>query len=369
LPERCNSTPVVWGDRIFLTQPIEKEGRGELRCFDRSSGKLRWQSSVAFPGKATTHATNPYCSSSPTTDGERVIVSFASAGLYCYDLEGKELWHRDLGTQSHIWGNAASPVIHGNLCFFNFGPGETTFLIALDKKTGKTVWQNNEPGGNSGADDPGGKHEWVGSWTTPTFITEAGHESLIMTWPRHVVSLDPKSGSEYWTCQGLNPLVYTSPLYSDGTVVAMGGFGGITITIKTGGNGDVTATHKLWTHPKTSQRVGSGVIHEGCVYIVNDPGIAECFELKTGKRLWQERLTGPGKNIVNWSSLVLSDGNLYTINKSGDTFVLKASPKFEVISTNSLSDYTASSIVAAQGDLYIRTTGALWCISDKAGAK
>ncbi len=365
LPERGNSTPVVWGNKVFLTQPLEKENRRTLLCFDRTSGKVLWQSGVTYREKETTHGTNPQCSASPATDGERVIVSFASAGLYCYDLNGKEIWHRDLGKQAHIWGNAASPVIFGGLCILNFGPGERTFLIAVDKKTGKTVWQNDEPGGTSGEKTPDGKQAWVGSWTTPILIQENGHDSLIMSWPNRVVSLDPKSGKEFWTCGGLNPLVYTSPLHRDGVVVALGGYGGKALGVKTGGQGDVTKSLRLWHHPQTQQRIGSGVIHNGHIYILNDPGVAECFELTTGKLVWKERLTGKGKNNDSWSSMVLADGKLYALNKSADTFVLMASPQFELLATNSLGEETMSSIAPSDGDLFIRTYRSLWCISGK----
>src|SRR5256714_14923645 len=121
---------------------------------DPTECKLTWQSGTNFPEKNTTHPTNPQSSASPVTDWERVIASFASAGLFCYDFDGKELWHRDLGKQRHIWGNGASPILHGDLCILNFGPGPRTFLIAVDKKTGKTVWQVDEPSGDSGEEKP-----------------------------------------------------------------------------------------------------------------------------------------------------------------------------------------------------------------------
>ena len=123
LPEPGNSTPVVWGDRIFVTQPIAKENRRTLLCLDRASGKTLWQQGSDWTGPDPTHGTNPFCSASPVTDGKRVIVWHGSAGLFAYDLDGRELWRRDLGIQKHIWGYGSSPVIHGDLCFLNFGPG------------------------------------------------------------------------------------------------------------------------------------------------------------------------------------------------------------------------------------------------------
>lgn len=363
LPERGNSTPVVWSNRVFITQAIEKENRRTLMGFDRADGKLLWQSGVTYAEKETTHATNPQCSASPVTDGERVVASFASAGLYCYDFDGKELWHRNLGKQAHIWGNAASPILYGDLCILNFGPGERTFLIALDKKTGKTIWQINEPGGDSGETKPGEKPQWVGSWTTPIVIKVSSHDELIMSWPQRVAAYDPKTGKELWTCGGLNSLVYTSPLYADGIVVCMGGFNGSSLAVKAGGSGDVTETHRLWQHPKTKQRIGSGVIAGGHIYILDDPGVAECIELQSGKVVWGERLKGGGAKSDSWSSMVLSDDKLYVVNQSGDTFVLKASPQFESPNVNSLGETTMASLAVSDRKIFIRTHSNLWCIT------
>src|SRR6266498_2665340 len=365
LPERGNSTPIVWGQRVFVTQAIEKDGRRTLLCFDRADGKRLWQQGPTYPEKELTHETNPQSSSSPVTDGERVIAWFGSAGLFCYDKSGRELWHRDLGPQRHIWGSGSSPVLHGNLCVLNFGPGARTFLIAVDKTTGQDIWKVDEPGGDSGEKKSGqDKPQWIGSWSTPVFIQAGGREELVLSWPKRVAAFEPKSGKELWTCSGLNPLAYTSPLF-DGKkeiVVAMGGFNGMALAVKAGGSGDATESRRLWPHPKTKQRIGSGVIHDGHIYILNDPGVAECFELETGKLVWEERLKGPAPRSDNWSSMVLADGKLYAINQGGDAFVLKASPKFEVLATNSLGETTLPSRPSSDGDLFLRTHQALWCI-------
>jgi len=365
LPERGNSTPIVWGRRVFITQ-----ADGSLRtlmCFDRVNGKLLWQKGPAYAEPEPTHETNPLCSSSPVTDGQRVIAWFGSAGLHCYDFEGEELWHRDLGAQRHIWGWGSSPMLHRDLCILNFGPGVPSFLLAVNKLTGKTIWQVDEPNANAGEKKPGqDKPAWVGSWSTPVVIEAAGREELILSWPKRVVALEPMTGKELWSCAGLNPLAYASPLYDKGEniVVAMGGFMGMALAVQAGGTGDVTESRRLWHHPKTKQRIGSGVIYGGHIFILNDPGVAECFELKTGKLIWEERLKGPAAKSDNWSSLVLAGDRLYAINQGGDAFVLKASSKFEVLATNSLGESTIASIAPSDGELFIRTHKALWCIGN-----
>ena len=356
LPERGNSTPVIWGNHIFLTQA---EGlRRSLWAFDRLSGRLLWKAGVDYPEKELTHETNPYCSSSPVTDGERVIAFFGSAGVFAYDFKGKELWRRDLGKQIHIWGSGGGLTLHRDLCLVNFGPGTRTFLAALNKKTGDKVWQHDEPGGDSGEQSK----DWRGSWSTPLIFRGAGRTELIMNYPNRVAAFDPDKGTEIWTCGGLGPLSYTSPVADEGVVVAMSGYGGPALAVRAGGSGDVTESHRLWRTPKCPQRIGSAVIYQGHIYILDDPGTAECLDLKTGEKVWEEPLRGPAKGLSSWSSMVLAGPRLYVINKSGDTFVLEAAPKFKVLAVNPIGEPTLASLAPAQGHFYIRTHQNLWCI-------
>ena len=364
LPDRGNSSPIVWGGKVFVTQAIEKEGRRTLMCLDRQNGKLLWQKGVLFKEKEATHRTNPYCSASPVTDGERVVVAHASAGLVCYDMDGKELWRRELGPQKHIWGNGASPVIYKNLVILNHGPGDPTFLVALDKTNGTEVWRHDEPGGDSGEKKDDQRGKWLGSWTTPILVKANGKDQLLMSYPGRLAAFDPGVGKELWSCKGLNPLVYTSPLYDKGIAVAMGGYGGTALATRIGVTGDVTATHRLWTRPKEQQRIGSGVLHDGHIYILNATGVAQCINVMTGKVAWEERLMGKGPRGGSWSSMVLAGDKIYAINQSADTFILKASPKFELLAVNSLGETTQSSIAASNGELFIRTYKHLWCIRE-----
>jgi outer membrane protein assembly factor BamB len=147
LPEGGNSSPVVWGNRIFLTQAVDKGSRRLVMCFDRADGKVLWQRETRFQDKESTHSDNPYCSATPVTDGTRVIASHGSAGMVCYDFSGKELWRKDVGKLEHIWGNASSPILYGNLCILWCSPGPRQFLLAVDKSNGQTVWEFQEPGG------------------------------------------------------------------------------------------------------------------------------------------------------------------------------------------------------------------------------
>jgi len=368
LPDRGNSTPVIWGDKVFVTQAVEKDHTRSLMCFSRRDGKLLWQKSVTYTAKEESHKDNPHCSASPVTDGERVIVSHASAGTFCYDLDGKELWKRDLGRQEFEWGSGSSPVLHGDTCFIYHGPGKGAHLIALDKKSGETFWKYDEPEIDVGKRTDGFRGQEPGiicTYSTPVIVKAAGRDELLMSFPRYLRAFDPKTGKELWHCDGLNPLVYTSPIHSDGIAVAMGGFFGDTIAVKTGGSGDVTGTHRVWRTERAKTGIGSGVVHDGHIYIVNASGIADCIELKTGKIIWTERVKGDGPKSDTWSSMVLSGDRLYILNQSGDCVVLNASPKFELIGANSVgNEMCNASLAVSGGDLFIRTHKHLWCIAE-----
>ena len=302
LPEPGNSTPIVWGDKIFVTQNLTE--KRTLLCLDRRDGKTLWQNGPEWKQKERTHTTNPFCSASPVTDGERVIAWFGSAGLWCWDLEGKEVWHIDLGPQDHEWGYGSSPVLFGELCILNFGPGEKSFVVAVNKKTGKEAWRFNVPPPAT-MEGPGAKQNYLGSWATPVVADISGRKELLIPLPGAAFSLDPQSGKEIWRCHGLNPLAYSDMLFGN-VIGAFGGFGGYSIGVKTGGQGDVTDTHRLWRETKTGERIGSGVFHDGHFIIPNEPGTVQRIEPMTGKTVWQERLQTPSGRAATWSSIVRS---------------------------------------------------------------
>src|SRR6266566_1019412 len=170
LPEPGNSTPVVWGDRVFLTQSLDKGKRRAVLCFARADGKKLWQQDVPCTIKETTPADNPPCSSSPVTDGKAVYAAFGSAGVVAYDFQGKKLWHRDLGPLLHVFGNGSSPTLYKDLLILFHGPGEPTFMIALDKHSGKTVWKQDEFALN---------HNLFGTWSSPVVARLEGRDQLL----------------------------------------------------------------------------------------------------------------------------------------------------------------------------------------------
>lgn len=377
LPDAGNSTPAVWGDKVFVTQAGDKtlwppkgnqggpaiaRKRG-LLCFDRADGKLLWEKYIIYEEKESTHPTNPFCAASPAVDGERIVVSYGSAGMYGYDFSGKELWQHDAGKMEHIWGNASSPVLYGDLAILWCGPGENQKLLAVAKKTGEKVWEHLEPGGDA--------KKYHGSWSTPIIVKVKGQDQLILSMPNRLAGFDPKTGKELWTCAGLTSLIYTSPLCTaDGDIavgniaVGMSGFFGQALAVKLGGSADITKD-RLWHHAKNNpQRIGTGVIVGAHLYMLPESGTPHCFELKTGKEVWAKQVEKrPGTGA--WGSMVHAGGKLYITDRNGATLIFAASPKFELLASNNLGEHTDSSLAISNGDIFIRTYKHLWCIGER----
>lgn len=349
LENQGNSTPVIWGDKIFLTQAHKDGVVRSLICFARADGAKLWQQDVPYDEKERNWNPSWYCNASPAIDGERVVVSFGSAGMYCYDFEGKELWKRtDLGKWEHAFGNSASPVLYGDLVIQWCGPNEKAgrnFLLAVNKKTGETVWEHDEK---------------AGSWGTPTLIKMEGRDQLLLSTVPHLKGFDPQSGNELWVCEGLTKYAYTSPLAAGGYAVAMSGYGGAAFAVKLGGSGNITAD-RLWHHPENTQRVGSGMIIDDHVYIVEENGIPKCFDLRSGEQVWKFDKRPSGSST--WGSMVHAEGRLYVLMRDGSTVVFAAKPEYELLASNSLrGESTNSSLAISRGQIFIRTFKNLYCI-------
>lgn len=354
LADPGNSTPVVWGGKIFLTQANKGGTIRSLMCLDRKDGTLLWQKDIEYPDKERNWNDTWYANASPALDGERVYVSFGSAGMYCFDINGKELWKRtDLGKWDHAFGNASSPVLYGDLAFLWCGPNEgkgRNFLLAVNKKTGETVWEHDEK---------------VGSWSTPILVRLNDQDQLLLSVVPHLKALDPKTGKEIWRCKGLTKYVYTSPLYANGIAVSMSGYGGAAFAVKTGGSGDITED-RLWLHPDNTQRVGSGVMLGQHIYMVDEDGMPHCYEAKTGEDVWKvDPKKKPGSGPT-WGSMVHADGRLYVLMRNGDTLVFDASPNYKLLARNPLKgENTNASLAISDGEIFIRTFRHLYCIGEK----
>lgn len=367
LPEAGNSSPVVWNDTVFVTQPVRDGKERTLMAFDRTTGKLRWQRGVNYDAQDPRHKTNPHCSASAVTDGERVMASFASAGIAAYDFDGKQLWKTDLGPQRHEWGQGSSPVIHGEWLIVYHGPGESSTLHALDKRTGAKKWsvplkEVQPPERYDGF--AGQNSAEMGTFSTPLVITAGGRDEIILPVANRVRAFAPATGQELWHSDGMNPLVYSSTTFGEGTLVTFGGFFGSVIFQKPGGTGNVTSKRLAYERRMKKHTIGSPVVKDGHVYLCVTDGFAQCYELASGKMLWEERLPASGANGQTWGSAVLAGDRLYVVNQSGDTLILRAAPKFEIIATNPLGELSNSTLALSEGEIFLRTHAALYCIAE-----
>ncbi|MBO61734.1 MAG: serine/threonine protein kinase [Verrucomicrobiales bacterium] len=367
LPDRGNSSPIIWGDKVFITQATEADKRRSVMCFDKTNGTLLWQKGVVYEKAEQTHQTNPYCSGSPVTDGRVVVANYASAGVAAYDLDGEQLWHRDLGPQKHVWGNGTSPVLFGDICLVYHGPGPGSTLYGLDKLSGRTLWKRKieEKDDPKRVDGFRGRNGGInGAFTTPIVIEANGRHEVILSGANILWAFNPEDGKELWRCSGLNPLVYTSPVYDGNVVLSMGGYFGASIAVKPGGEGDITAK-RVWHDPRSKKnRLGTAVIRNGYAFFANMSGFAECVDMKTGKVVFEERLPSTANNAASWASPILVGDRVYVTNQSGDTNVFRAAPKFELLATNSVGEYSNSTLAASDGAIYLRTHESLWCIAE-----
>ena len=366
LPDRGNSSPIIWGNKVFITQATDADKRRSVMCFDKTNGTLLWQKGVKYDKPEKTHQTNPYCSGSPVTDGRVVVANYASAGVAAYDLDGEQLWHRDLGPQEHVWGNGTSPVLFGDICIVYHGPGPHSTLYGLDKLSGSTLWKRKieEKDDPKRVDGFRGRNGGIkGAFTTPIVIEANDRHELLLSGANTLWAFNPADGKELWNCSGLNPLIYTSPVYDGNVVLSMGGYFGASIAVKPGGKGDVTAK-RVWHDPRSKKnRLGTPVIRKGYAYFANMSGFAECVDMKTGNVVFEERLPSTANNAASWASPILAGDRVYVTNQSGDTNVFRAGPKFELLATNSVREYSNSTLAVSDGAIYLRTHKSLWCIA------
>lgn len=363
LPSPANGSPIVSAGRVFLTGADDDGRKRSLFCFDRTDGTQVWEQTVEFAKVMPTHQTNPYAGSTPAADGRRVVVWHSSAGLYCYDRDGNQLWSRDLGEFRHMWGYGSSPVLYRNRVILYTGPGKRIFVTALNPENGETIWETDEPQDGDGERRADGAY--AGSWSTPVIASVGGRDQIVCSLPTRVNGYDPETGKILWSCDGLSgprgDLAYSSALIADGFCVATGGFQGPSIGFHIRGSGNITPTERVWRVEKNPQNIGSGVFLNGYVYRPNaGPGTIECLEAKTGNVAWTDRAAG--ENC--WGSTVAAGDTLYVTNQKGTTVVFKANRKeFDLVAVNKLDEPSNSTPAFSDSEIFLRTFGHLYCIA------
>lgn len=366
LPDRGNSSPVVAGGRVFLTQAEDEGRKRSLLCFAAGDGALLWKRTLEYGEAEPTHKTNPHCAASPTTDGRLVFAWHGNAGLRAYDFEGEEVWSADLGSDyEHIWGpHAASPVLVGDALLVHAGPGPVVRLFALEKNSGRILWKRDLDEFAS-AD----AKQFKGSWATPLPWRRGGRDEILLGLPGFLASFDSRSGDELWRIGGLGDLCYTNAMAGGGRVLYLCGYGGPGVAARLpepGEGGDLTASHRLWADPpkgrnQNPQRIGSGQIVGDHLYLLNEPGVMQCSLVETGEILWRERL---GAN--SWSSMNRIGGVLYVNDTRGTTYLVEPDPAgLKLLAKNEIdpNQHTNASLAFAGGRIFQRTDAYLYAFS------
>jgi outer membrane protein assembly factor BamB len=360
LPGPGASSPIVFGDRIYITcytgffVPGEAGGKQEdlkrhLIALKRNDGSLIWDRPVAAKlpeeNKIRDHG---FAANTPAADEDRIYAFFGKSGVYAFDHDGNELWHREVGSRTHNWGTSASPVLYNDLVFINASV-ESKSLVALDKNTGDEKWRATD------IND---------SWNTPVIVTaSSGRKELIVATKGSVRAYDPETGKPLWTCDtDIGWYMVPSVVASDGIVYCLGGRSGVgALAVRAGGSGDVTKTHRLWTIVKGTN-VPSPIFLDGHLYWMHEKnGVAYCAKAESGAIVYEKRLERADQV---YASALLAEGRLYYLGRDGKMFVVAARPDFEQLAVNDLRDgsiFNASPAIDGSR-LLIRSDKFLYCI-------
>jgi outer membrane protein assembly factor BamB len=322
--------------------------RRHVLCLHHADGKSLWQNdSPAAQPEAPKVRDHGYASSTPFADVERLYVFFGKSGVFAFSHDGKQLWQANVGSKTHSWGSASSPVLYKDLVIINAAV-ESDALVALNKQTGGEVWR------------AGGLKE---SWNTPILVPVAGgKQELVVAIAGKLLGFDPATGGLLWSCAtGISWYMAPSLVNDKDVVYCIGGRTGGSLAVRAGGRGDVTQSHRLWTLNKGSN-VSSPVFHDGHLYFLHENlGVAHCVEAATGRLVYEERFENAGQF---YASPILADGKLYGLTRNGRMFVLAAKPQFEQLACNELGDrssFDASPAVDGRR-LLIRSDRFLYCV-------
>jgi outer membrane protein assembly factor BamB len=348
VPGSGNSSPIVWGDRIFLTTAYDGGRRLSLLSYRRSDGALLWERFAPEGRPGYAHYKNGYASATAATDGARIYVSFGSRGLFAFDYGGTLVWQRDLGPMDAYHGPAGSPLLYRDRVILYQDQSSGGFIAAFDTRTGRQLWRTSRDAN-------------VG-WGTPIAIRVADHDEIIVSGQERVQAYEPDRGGQLWGCRGNLYEVIPTPVVGYGMVFCSSGRAGPTLAIRPGGRGDVTSSHLVWKSPKGSPFVPSPILVGEHLYIVNDmASIVTSIEATTGKVVFQGRL-GTAQREGFSASPVAVDGKIFFTNDDGETFVLRAGPTFELLHVNDIGEATLASPALVDGRWYIRTNRSLFAI-------
>ena len=370
LPAYSGSTPIIWGDTIFLNMATAN-GTGDLELWavDRSKQQVSWKRPIA--GGNHIERKQNMSSPSPVTDGKTVWIMTGVGILKAFDFSGKELWTRDIQTDygrfGLNWGYASSPLLHENALYVQVLHGmktdDTPYVLRIDKTTGKTIWKVDRP--------TDAVLESPDAYTTPALLQYTGKTEIVITGGDVVTGHDPETGKELWRADVLNPTnnrnyrIVASPSIAAGLIIAPSRNNPL-VAIRPGGTGDISTSHIAWAFERGPD-VPTPVSDGQYLYVVVDGGVVYCLDVKTGSVIYGPERLPPGTYSA---SPILADGKIYvTTEQEGLTSVFKAGPKFELLASNSFGDgcspYCLSTVAISQGQLFIRSSAHLWVIGER----
>jgi outer membrane protein assembly factor BamB len=378
IPGLAHSSPIVWGNRVFVTSAISSQGDGTFKpglygegtasedrsvhkwkvlALDKSTGKIVWEH-TAYEGvpREKRHIKATYANSTPATDGHYVVAFFGSQGLYCYDLDGHLTWKKDLGVldlgayddPSYEWGTASSPIIYQDMVIVQCDTQKDDFLLALDIKTGKEVWR--------------ASRDELPSWGTPTIYQGKTRSEIITNASNFIRGNDPATGKELWRLGGSSKITAPTPIYSSDLIVVVSGRRpeAPIFVIREGAKGDITLANGetsskdiAWSKTQRGSYMPTPLIYGEYLYVLANQGLFDCYNLRTGEEIYRQRIPHQGEGFS--ASPVACDGKIYVSSEDGDIFVVKAGAKFELLATNPMGEFMMATPALSEGRMFVRT--------------
>jgi outer membrane protein assembly factor BamB len=387
IPGLAHSSPVVWGDKVFVTTAISSKGNENFRhglfgdvtsdtdlsrhswhvyCLDRRTGKIVWdQVSAEGVPKVKRHIKSTHASSTPATDGKCVVAFFGSEGLFCYDLNGKLQWKKDLGIldagwfydPDYQWETASSPIIYKNLVIVQCDVQKNSFIAAYDLKDGRQVWMT--------------AREEIPSWGTPTIYEGPTRVELVTNATRAARGYDPATGKELWRLTGNPEVTATTPVAGQGLIFICNSYrpNQPIYAIRAGASGDISLKkdetsnqYVAWSMQRGGTYMPTPLIYGEYLYTCGNQGIIACYNIKTGERLYQQRIGDKGGAYS--ASPVAADGKIYLSSEDGDVFVVKAGPKYELLATNPIGEVLMATPAISDGMIFVRGQHTVFAIAE-----
>ncbi len=388
VPGLAHSSPIIWGDQLFLTTAVSSQANATFRpglygdgdasrdrsqhrwlvlCLNKQNGEVIWQR-VAHEGvpKDKRHVKGTYANSTPATDGKRVVAFFGSEGVFAFDFEGELLWKRDLGrleagaydARSYEGGTASSPILYRDRVIVQCDAQEGSFLTALDAQTGQEVWRT--------------ERKELPSWGTPNVYPDAAHPELIVNGSNFIRGYDPTTGRELWRLGGSSKITAPTPVFAEGLFIVTSGRAPERpiFAIRPGASGNITletdqTTNRFiaWSKVRKGPYMPTPLIYQSRLYVVNNQGLFDCYELVSGREIFAERIPHRGNGFS--ASPVAADGRLYLASEDGDVFVYAAGSECKLLAQNPIGEPLMATPALSNRTLFIRGQHSLFAIGTR----